>query len=203
MLQNLLIHFCFIVFQKSLSVSKTKSSSPLIRTVSSPSIIKKEITVDRTRTVSLDGIDIDEDEVFSQWNDELSNSSSVSTTNIQTSSTITDSKSIWKQIFSKPVKSKSTDDELKGQWSELDKDQSSNHYRFNGATAGVKRTCPFYKKIPGKLNSLVYVRSIRLYRIETDRFEYIFSHRIKPKSEKQLYDLCKFHSNIFRYNICC
>jgi len=108
--------------------------------------MKKEITIDRTRTISLDGIDIDEEKVFSQWNDELDNSSS----------TIADSKSIWKQIFSKSVKSIPIDDELKEKWSELDKDQSSNHNRFNRPTAGVKRTCPFYKKIPGKLNSVFY-----------------------------------------------
>jgi hypothetical protein len=129
-----------------LTVSKSKSSTPLIRTVSSPSIIKKEITIDRTRTVSLDGIDIDEEEVFSQWNEE-SNSSS---------STLVDSKSIWKQIFSKSVKSKPIDEELKEQWAELDKDQPLNHYRFNRPPAGVQRTCPFYKKIPGKKNNPLF-----------------------------------------------
>ncbi len=165
-----------IVFQKSLTASTKKSSSPLVRTVSSPSIIKKEITIERTRTVSLDGIDINEDEVFSQWNDELSNSSSVNTTTTQTSSTIVDSKSIWKQIFSKSVKSKPIDDELKEQWSQLDKNQPSNHYRFNGATSGVKRTCPFYKKIPGKLNSLVYVR-IELILIVLSPYLSLYSHK--------------------------
>jgi hypothetical protein len=110
-------------------------------------MIKNEITIDRTRTVSLDGIDINEEEVFSQWNEE-SNSSS----------TTADSKSIWKQIFSKSVKSKPLDDELKEQWSELDKNQPSNHYRFNGPATGIKKTCPFYKKIPGKINPLFHLR---------------------------------------------
>ncbi|CAF3345622.1 unnamed protein product [Rotaria sp. Silwood1] len=134
---------------KSFTVAKSKSSSTLVRTVSSPSSIKQEITIDQTRTVSLDGIDIDEEEVFSQWNDESNSSLSVNTITTQTSSTSVDSKSIWKQIFSKSIKSKPVDDELKQQWSELDKDQSSNYYRFNTPTAAVKRTCPFYKKIPG------------------------------------------------------
>jgi adenine specific DNA methylase Mod len=81
----------------------------------------------------------------------------MNTTNTQPSSTITDSKSIWKQIFSKSIKAKPVEDELKEQWSELDKNQPSNHYRFNKPTSGVKRTCPFYKKIPGKIHlSLVF-----------------------------------------------
>ena len=143
-----------------MTVSKSKSSTPLIRTVSSPSIIKKEETVDRTRTVSLDGIDIDEEEVFSQWNEELNNSSSVNTTNTQASSALVDNKSVWKQIFNKPVKAKPVDDELKEQWSELDKDQSSNHYRFNRSTNWrTKRTCPFYKKIPGKISYPLFLHT--------------------------------------------
>lgn len=132
-----------------------KSSSSLIRTVSSPSLIKQEITIDRTRTVSLDGIDINEDEVFSQWNDDLNTSSS---SNV-------DSKSIWKQIFNKPVKSKPVDDELKEQWSQLDKDQPSNHYGYNKPANGVKRTCPFYKQIPGKIKfSFINIISILYFR---------------------------------------
>ncbi|CAF2337398.1 unnamed protein product [Rotaria sp. Silwood2] len=134
---------------KSLTLAKSKSSSTLVRTVSSPSSLKKEITINQTRTVSLDGVDINEDEVFSQWNDESNSSLSVNTTIIETSSTIVDSKSIWKQIFSKSIKSKPINDELKQQWSELDKDQSSNHHRFNAPAIAIKRTCPFYKKIPG------------------------------------------------------
>ncbi|CAF0917142.1 unnamed protein product [Rotaria sordida] len=134
---------------KSLTVAKSKSSSTLLRTVSSPSIIKKETTINQTRTVSFDGVDINEEEIFSQWNDESNSSLSVDTTTIQTPSTIFDSKSIWKQIFSKSIKAKPIDDELKEQWSELDKDQPSNHYRFNASAAPIKRTCPFYKKIPG------------------------------------------------------
>lgn len=39
---------------------------------------------------------------------------------------------------------------MKEQWSTLDKEQSSNYSRFSTSTPGVKRTCPFYKKIPGK-----------------------------------------------------
>ncbi|CAF0912611.1 unnamed protein product [Adineta steineri] len=137
---------------KLTTLFKQKPSSPLVRTVSSPSIIKAEtVTVtDRTRTVSLDGIDIDEEELFSQWNDQLNTSSSATTTTQATTKTV-DSKSVWKQIFGKPVKPKPIvdDDELKEQWSQLDKEQPPSNHRFYNPPAGVKRTCPFYKKIPG------------------------------------------------------
>lgn len=122
------------------------SSTPLIRTVSSPALIKQEIVMDQTRTMSLDGIDIDEEDIFSQWKEDASNA--------QTSPNKIDSKSIWKQIFSKSSKEKSPDDDLKAQWTDLDKDPSSDHNRFNKLPAGVKRTCPFYKKIPGNTNDL-------------------------------------------------
>jgi hypothetical protein len=62
---------------------------------------------------------------------------------------------MWKQIFSKPAQTKTVDDELKAQWSELDQGQSSEHHRFNKPAPGVKRTCPFYKKIPSKTNRLL------------------------------------------------
>ncbi|CAF1942530.1 unnamed protein product [Rotaria magnacalcarata] len=124
---------------KSVTVAQSRYSSTLVRTVSSPSIVKNDISNDPSRTVSFDGAVINEEDVFSQWNEESSTSSS----------TAVNSKSIWKEIFSKSVKSKPVDDELKQEWSALDKDQPSNHYRFNAAPVGVKRTCPFYKKIPG------------------------------------------------------
>ena len=107
--------------------------------------------VDPTRTVSLDGIDIDEEDIFSQWKNEA-NSSAIESSVAQTSPNKVDSKSIWKQIFSKPAKDKSPDDELKSQWTELDKDPSSDYNRFNKLPPGVKRICPFYKKIPGNVN---------------------------------------------------
>ncbi|CAF0996744.1 unnamed protein product [Adineta steineri] len=137
---------------KLTTLFKQKPSSPLVRTVSSPSIVKTEtVTVtDRTRTVSLDGIDIDEEELFSQWNDQLNTSASATTTTQATTKTV-DSKSVWKQIFGKPVKPKPIvdDEELKEQWSQLDKEQPPGNHRFYNPPAGVKRTCPFYKKIPG------------------------------------------------------
>ncbi len=159
-----LICIIVVIFQKSLVTTKSKSSNSLVRTVSSPAIIKKEITIDRTRTVSLDGIDIDEEEVFSQW------SSSSDSTTAQTLSNNPDSKSLWKQIFSKPVQTKSVDDDLKAQWSELDKNQSSDHYRFNKPAPGVKRTCPFYKKIPGRMNCLFSIETL---------LEYFFRYNIR------------------------
>lgn len=98
-------------------------------------------------------MDINEDEIFSQWKNET-NSLTTDSSAAQTSPNNIDSKSIWKQIFSKPVKEKSMDDDLKSQWTELDKDPSSDHNRYNKLPSGVKRTCPFYKKIPGNVNGL-------------------------------------------------
>ncbi|CAF0727805.1 unnamed protein product [Adineta ricciae] len=124
----------------------SKSSSPLVRTTSLPTVIKKESITEKTDTVSLEGFDIDANEIFSQWTDELSNTSSTTPTK-----PTVDSKSIWKQIFNKPVKSKADDQELKEQWSKLDKEQPTggNHHGFRGSTSDMKRNCPFYKKIPG------------------------------------------------------
>lgn len=102
-----------------------------------------------SRTVSFEKVEITE-EAFSQCSEESCSSSSSNTNITQTPSTTADSKSIWKQIFSKPVKPKAINDEMKEQWSTLDKEQSSNYSRFSTSTPGVKRTCPFYKKIPGK-----------------------------------------------------
>ena len=122
----------------------------MVRTNSLPSLIKQESESDRTRTVSLDGIDISEEDVFSQWNAQLKQSISDDAITKQASSTSADSKSIWKQIFSKAVKPKAEDDALQQQWSELDKDQPPSHHRFHRPSPAVKRTCPFYKKIPGR-----------------------------------------------------
>ncbi|UJR33500.1 hypothetical protein I4U23_020945 [Adineta vaga] len=131
------------------SFFNSKSSRPLVRTVSSPAIHQEELVNNVTRTVSLDGFDMDANEIFSQWSDEVTNTSTIDQTSTQTKTTI-NSKSIWKQIFNKPVKSKVDDNELKEQWSELDKNQSTNHqHRYYGSTSETKRTCPFYKKIPG------------------------------------------------------
>ena len=111
--------------------------------------------MDRTRTVSLDGMDINEEEIFSQWKNDENNFSVA-----QTSPNKVDSKSIWKQIFSKSTKDKSADDDLKAQWTDLDKNPSSDHNRFNKLPTGVKRTCPFYKKIPGNTNDLQWPSTV-------------------------------------------
>ena len=99
-------------------------------------------------------MDINADELFSQWNDQSNSDSGLGTNTAQlspSSLSSAESKSIWKQIFSRPAKSKPVNDELKEQWSELDKDQSSStHHRFSRPSPNVARTCPFYKKIPGK-----------------------------------------------------
>jgi hypothetical protein len=123
----------------------------MVRTHSLPSLVKQESGSDRTRTVSLDGVEINEEDVFSQWSTQLKQSISDDAITKQASSTSADSKSIWKQIFSKAVKPKADDEALKQQWSDLDKDQPPSNHRFHGASTGVKRTCPFYKKIPGKM----------------------------------------------------
>ena len=142
-------------------MTKTKpSSQTIVRTGSLPFIHKTEPEPSRTRTVSLDGDDINVDDVFSQWNDQSSNGM----TTVEKPATTEESKSMWKQIFSKPMKSKlANDDDLKEQWAEIDKDHPSTNHRFQST---VQRTCPFYKKIPGKIDlcvTLEHILSLRRY----------------------------------------
>lgn len=104
------------------------------------------------QTVSLEGEEINEDDVFSQWNDQCDTPSPTEPAPAQKNLTTAESKSIWKQIFSKPAKVNTDDDQLKQQWSELDKDQPTNSHRFQSHSSQGQRTCPFYKKIPGNID---------------------------------------------------
>lgn len=134
-------------------MSKNKTpSQTLVRTASLPFVqkIEPKMEPERTRTVSFDGADIDENDLFSQWNDQSTTSSSNDSNKTEKPVSTVESKSIWKQIFSKPAKTPSMDEDLKQQWSTLDKEQPANNHRFHSTTSTSQRICPFYKKIPGK-----------------------------------------------------
>jgi hypothetical protein len=129
--------------------NKTKPLNSLVRTVSLPLTVKTELDQACQTRSSLDKIPMNE-------NDQSSCCSSMDTRVDGISSTTVNSKSIWKQIFSRSKNEQPMDKDLKQQWSQVDQDHGSTikHRFFGSSSSAMKRECPFYKKIPGKIHRI-------------------------------------------------